>query len=223
MGILLSWRAVLSWLGLLALSVALVSGTLGPAAAGRPLRIVAFGDSLMAGYMLPNEDGFAPKLQAALRGQGYDVTVVNGGVSGDTTTGGLARLDWTLGAGADAVILELGANDMLRGIDPAIPAANLAKILDQLKAKHIPVLLAGMLAVPSLGKDYAAKFDAIYPDLAKRYGVPLYPFFLDGIIGDPSQHLSDEMHPNARGVDTIVAHILPSVDSLLKSIGGGKS
>ena len=174
----------------------------------------------MAGYMLPDDAGFAPRLQAALRGQGHEVTVVNGGVSGDTTTGGLARLDWTLGDGADAVILELGANDMLRGLDPKIPEANLAQILDKLKAKHIPVLVAGMRAAPSLGRDYAAQFDSIYPDLAKKYGVPLYPFFLDGIIGDPAQHLSDGLHPNARGVDTIVAHILPSVTALLHSVGG---
>ncbi len=187
---------------------------------GHPLRIVAFGDSLMAGYMLPDDAGFAPRLQAALRGQGQDVTVINGGVSGDTTTGGLARLDWTLGDGADAVILELGANDMLRGLDPKIPEGNLAQIIDKLKAKRIPVLVAGMRAAPSLGREYAARFDSIYPDLAKKYGVPLYPFFLDGIIGDPAQHLSDGLHPNARGVDTIVAHILPSVTALLKNMGG---
>ena len=189
-------------------------------AAARPLRVVAFGDSLMAGYQLPDADGFAPKLEAALRGQGYDVSVVNAGVSGDTTAGGLARLDWTLGGGADAVILELGANDMLRGIDPKIPAANLAAMLGKLKERHLPVLLAGMQAAPSLGKDYVDSFDAIYPALAKRFGVPLYPFFLDGIIGDAGQHLPDGLHPNARGVDTVVAHILPSVDALLKGIGG---
>ena len=189
-------------------------------AATKPLRVVAFGDSLTAGYMLPDDAGFAPQLQAALRKQGHDVTVIDGGVSGDTTTGGLSRLDWTLGpGGADAVILELGANDMLRGVDPKIPEDNLAKILAKLKEKHIPVLLAGMRADPSLGKDYSTQFDAIYPTLAKRYDVPLYPFFLDGIIGDPSQHLADGMHPNARGVATIVSHILPSVDALLQSVG----
>ncbi len=190
------------------------------AVAARTLRVIAFGDSLMAGYQLPDADGFAPKLEAALRKQGFDVSVVNAGVSGDTTTGGLARLDWTLGEGADAVILELGANDMLRGIDPRVPAANLAQMLTRLKARHLPVLLAGMQAAPSLGKDYADSFDAIYPALAKRFDVPLYPFFLDGIIGDAAQHLSDGIHPNARGVDTVVAHILPSVDALLKGVGG---
>ena len=199
-------------------TIAVASLACASAAAARPIRLVAFGDSLTAGYRLPNDDGFAPKLQAALRKQGFDVTVINAGVSGDTTTGGLARLDWTLADGADAVILELGANDMLRGIDPKVPAANLARMLEQLRAKHMKVLLAGMHAAPSLGREYAASFDPIYPRLARQYDVPLYPFFLDGIMGDPAQHLDDGMHPNARGIDTIVAHILPSVDTLLKSI-----
>ncbi len=205
------------------LAIALFSGLamLGMAAAeGRPIRLVAFGDSLTAGYQLPDADGFAPKLQKALRAQGYDVTVVNGGVSGDTTTGGLARLDWTLGQGTDAVILELGANDMLRGIDPAVPEKNLAAMIDALKARHIRLLLAGMRATPSLGPDYAKRFDAIYPALAKSRDVALYPFFLQGIIGDAGQHLPDGLHPNAKGVDTIVANILPSVDALLKGLDG---
>ncbi len=200
------------------MAIAVASLACASAAAARPIRLVAFGDSLTAGYRLPNDEGFAPKLQAALRKQGFDVTVINAGVSGDTTTGGLARLDWTLADGADAVILELGANDMLRGIDPKVPAANLARMLEQLRAKHMKVLLAGMHAAPSLGREYAASFDPIYPRLARQYDVPLYPFFLDGIMGDPAQHLDDGMHPNARGIDTIVAHILPSVDTLLKSI-----
>lgn len=191
-------------------------------AAARPVRVIAYGDSLTAGYGLPPGEGFAPKLQAALRKQGYDVTVIDAGVSGDTTSGGLARLDWSLGDGADAAILELGANDMLRGIDPAVPRANLAKMLEAFKAKHVKVLLAGMHAAPSLGQDYAGRFDPIYPDLAKRYDVPLYPFFLQGIIGDPGQHLADGLHPNAKGVDTIVANILPSVDRLVESAGATK-
>ena len=137
--------------------------------------------------------------------------MVNGGVSGDTTTGGLARLDWTLGEGTDAVVLELGANDMLRGIDPTVPEKNLGTMIDTLKAKHIRVLLAGMRATPSLGTDYGRRFNAIYPALAKRYDVPLYPFFVQSIIGDPAQHLPDGVHPNARGVDAMVADILPSV------------
>ena len=186
----------------------------------KPIRLVAFGDSLTAGYLLPDADGFAPKLQKALRLKGYDVTVVNGGVSGDTTTGGLARLDWTLGQGTDAVILELGANDMLRGIDPAVPEKNLAAMIGALKSKHIRVLLAGMRATPSLGPEYGKRFDAIYPALAKRYDVPLYPFFVASIIGDAGQHLPDGIHPNARGVDTMVAAILPSVETLLKGLDG---
>ncbi len=187
-------------------------------ALAKPVRLVAFGDSLMAGYQLPDAAGFAPRLQAALRARGRDVTVVNAGVSGDTTTDGLARLDWTLGGDADAVILELGANDMLRGLDPRIPADNLAKMLASLQSKHVPVLLAGMRAAPSLGRAYGTAFDAIYPTLAKRYGVPLYPFFLQGIMGDSGQHLPDGLHPNARGVDTIVANILPAVDALLAGL-----
>ena len=188
------------------------------AAIAKPVRLVAFGDSLTAGYLLPDADGFAAKLQVALKAQGHDVEVVNAGVSGDTTTGGLARLDWTLGDGADAAILELGANDMLRGIDPRVAEANLGKMLQAFKARHIRVLLAGMRATPSLGKDYAQAFDPIYPALAARYDVPLYPFFLEGVLGNRDKHLADQLHPNVAGVDTIVKNILPSVDALLKSV-----
>ncbi len=190
------------------------------AAAAKPVSIVAFGDSLTAGYQLPQADGFASKLQAALRAQGHDVTVMNAGVSGDTSTGGLARLDWTMAGGADAVILELGANDMLRGIDPKITEASLSTIIAKLKARNVKVLLCGMRAPPSMGRQYDDAFNAIYGTLAKQYDVPLYAFFLDGIMGDQSQHLPDGLHPNVKGVDTIVAHILPSVDALLKSIDG---
>ena len=215
-------RRVLPWLAAL-VCVALCPGPAAqaqtaPSPAG-PIKIVAFGDSLSAGYMLPESEAFPAVLQRVLRAEGKDVVVVNGGVSGDTSTGGLARLDWTLGDGADAVILELGANDMLRGIDPAITKQALAGLLERLKAKHIKVLLAGMLAPPSLGKDYGRQFDAIYPALAAQYDVPLYPFFLDGMAEDTSQKLADGMHPNKRGVETIVAHILPSVEALLKSVG----
>ncbi len=189
-----------------------------PSTSARPLRLVAFGDSLTAGYNLPQGDGFVAQLQSALRKDGYKVNVIDGGVSGDTTSDGLSRLDWTLADGADGVILELGANDMLRGVAPRLVDANLREILAKLKAKHIPVLLAGMRAMPNLGKDYVQSFDAIYPRLAQTYRVPLYPFFLEGIMGDASQHLSDGMHPNARGVATIVSHILPSVENLLKTI-----
>lgn len=211
------WLASAAGVGLAAFWL----GLSGPAAAAKPIRLVAFGDSLTAGYQLSREDGFAAKLEAALRKQGHDVTVVDGGVSGDTTTGGLARLDWTLGEGTDAVILELGANDMLRGMDPKIPEANLDAMLARFREKRIKVLLAGMRTMPNVGKDYAAVFDPIYPRLAKKYDVALYPFFLDGIMGDASQHLPDGLHPNARGVDTIVAHILPSVDALVTSAEKG--
>ncbi len=190
-------------------------------AAAKPIRLLAFGDSLTAGYGLPPGQGFAPRLEAALRKQGHDVTVVDGGVSGDTTTGGLARLDWTLGGGADAVILELGANDMLRGIDPKVPDDNLDKMMAALKARHIPMLLAGMHTPPSMGREYSDRFDAIYPALARKYDVELYPFFLNGIIGDRSLHLPDELHPNAAGVEVIVSKILPAVDTLLESVKQG--
>ena len=183
-----------------------------------PVKILAFGDSLMAGYQLPDAAAFPSVLQKALRAQGKNVAVVNGGVSGDTASGGLARLDWTLGEGADAVILELGANDMLRGVDPAVTEKALGEILERLKARGIKVLLAGMRASPSLGRDYATRFEAIYPALAKKYGVPLYPFFLEGMVADASQKLPDGMHPNARGVETVVARILPSVDALLGTL-----
>lgn len=213
-------KRVLPWLAVL-VCAALCPGLAAQAqtAPAGPIKIVAFGDSLSAGYMLPENEAFPAVLQRVLRAEGKDVVVVNGGVSGDTSTGGLARLDWTLGDGADAVILELGANDMLRGIDPAITKQALASLLEKLKAKHIKVLLAGMLAPPSLGKDYGNQFDAIYPALATQFDVPLYPFFLDGMAEDTSQKLSDGMHPNKRGVETIVAHILPSVEMLLKSVG----
>jgi acyl-CoA thioesterase-1 len=186
-----------------------------------PTKILAFGDSLTAGYMLPGAAAFPSVLEKALQAQGRDVTVVNGGVSGDTASGGLARLDWTLGDGADAVILELGANDMLRGVDPAVTAQALSAIVERLQAKKIKILLAGMRASPSLGRDYVAKFDAIYPALAKKYDLPLYPFFLDGMVQDASQKLADGLHPNQRGVETIVAHILPSVDALLQTVPKG--
>jgi acyl-CoA thioesterase-1 len=180
-----------------------------------PLRIVALGDSLTAGFQLPMADAFPAKLQAALRAKGYDVEVVNAGVSGDTAAGGLARLDWSVPEGTDAVIVELGANDMLRGIDPARTRAALSEILGRLKARGLPVLLAGMLASTNLGPDYKAAFDAIYPDLAKTYGALLYPFFLDGVALDRGLTLPDGLHPNAQGVDVIVARILPSVEALI--------
>ena len=188
------------------------------APAARKIRILALGDSLTAGYLLPAGEGFTAVLEKALRQDGHDVTIVNAGVSGDTAAGGLARLDWSLGEGADGVILELGANDMLRGIDPAVTRKALERIMDHLAAAKIKVLIAGMRASPSLGETYKNAFDGIYPDLAAKYGSLLYPFFLQGVAGDRTMTLPDGLHPNAAGVARIVAGILPSVENLLQAI-----
>lgn len=182
------------------------------------LKLVAFGDSLSAGYLLPADAAFPVVLQKALRKDGFNVDVVNAGVSGDTASGGLARLDWSVAEGTDAVILELGANDMLRGIDPAVTRKALDTILARLTARHIKVLIAGMLATPSLGKTYTSAFDTIFPELAAKYKAPLYPFFLAGVTTHKNLTLADGMHPNAAGVDQIVAGILPQVETLLRTI-----
>jgi acyl-CoA thioesterase I len=179
------------------------------------LKIIAFGDSLVAGHGLAADAAFPSVLQEKLRAEGYNVAIVNAGVSGDTTSGGLARLDWTLAGGADGVILELGANDMLRGIDPEITKVALDAMLAKLKARKIKVLIAGMQAAPSLGPEFKSRFDAIYPELAKKYDATLYPFFLDGVAGDPSFELPDRLHPNPAGVERIVARILPTVRAFL--------
>jgi acyl-CoA thioesterase-1 len=182
-------------------------------------RLVAFGDSLVAGYSLPAGSAFPAVLERALRAEGYAVTIANAGVSGDTASGGLARLDWSVGDGTDGVILELGANDMLRGIDPDVTMAALDTILARLAARRIEVLLAGMRASPSLGKAYKARFDAIYPALAEKYAAPLYPFFLEGVAGEPNLKLPDGLHPNEAGVARIVAGILPSMRSFVSRLG----
>jgi acyl-CoA thioesterase-1 len=190
--------------------------SLAPALAqGDTLRLVAFGDSLTAGYGLPQEAAFPAALERALKKRGHKVEVVNAGVSGDTTTGGLERLDWSVPEGTDGVILELGANDMLRGIDPAIARRNLEGMVERLKGRGIPVLLAGMYASRNLGPDYAARFDSIYPDIAKKHDLVLYPFFLEGIAGDRSLNLPDGLHPTAKGVERIVQGILPAVETFL--------
>lgn len=204
----------------LALAAAALVATivpLSPAAAeeAAPVRIVALGDSLTAGYGLGPGEGFAPRLEAALKAKGIDAVVVDAGVSGDTTAGGLARLDWSVGPDADAVIVELGANDMLRGIDPALTEKNLAAIVGRLKARGLPVLVAGMRAAPNLGEAYAAAFDALYGRVAGGHGARLYPFFLDGVAAEPGLLLGDGMHPTAAGVDVIVARILPAVEALV--------
>jgi acyl-CoA thioesterase I len=192
-------------------------------ASDRPLRIVAFGDSLTAGYGLPANAAFPAKLERALAAKGIATEVTNAGVSGDTTSGGLARLDWSIPDGTEAVILELGANDALRGVDPKLTRGALEAMLDRLKARHIPVLLAGMLAPRNLGPDYATAFDAIYPDLAKKYGAMLYPFFLDGVAADPKLNQRDGLHPTAAGVDVIVAKILPDVERLAVAAKAARS
>jgi acyl-CoA thioesterase-1 len=187
----------------------------GEAATAAP-RILAFGDSLTAGYGLPVEEGFTARLQAKLRADGIDATVINGGVTGDTSAGGLARIDWALGEKPDLVILELGANDMLRGIDPKVTRANLDATLGKIRAAGAKVLLAGMKTLANWGQDYEREFDAIYPALAEKYGATLYPFFLDGVAMQPELNQADGLHPNAAGVGIIVARIAPTVERVLR-------
>lgn len=184
-----------------------------------PIRLVILGDSLTAGYGLPAAAAFPARLQQALRDKGVAVDIANAGVSGDTASGGRDRLGWSVPEGTDAVIVELGANDALRGIDPKVTRAALAEILEALKARNIAVLLCGMMAPPNYGPDYVAAFNAIYPDLAKAYDVPLYPFFLDGVAGDPKLNQADGIHPSAEGVDRIVRNILPTVEAFLTDPG----
>lgn len=184
-------------------------------AAERPVKIVALGDSLTAGYGLAASEAFPAKLEKALRGRGLAVEVANAGVSGDTASGGLARLDWAVPDGTDAVIVELGANDMLQGKDPAIARKALDEILRRLADRRIAVLLAGMRAAPNMGDDYARQFEAIYPELAAKYDVPIYPFFLDGIASESRLNQRDGLHPTKAGVDAIVSRILPQVEELV--------
>jgi acyl-CoA thioesterase I len=181
----------------------------------RPIRLVVLGDSLSAGYGLPQDAAFPAALERALRARGHNVEVANAGVSGDTSTGGLDRLDWSVPDGTDGVIVELGANDMLRGIDPAITRRAIAAVVDRLAERTVPVMLAGMMAAPNLGADYAEKFNSLYQDIADKHGLVLYPFFLDGIVGDRSLNLPDGLHPTAKGVEVIVGRILPSVETFL--------
>ena len=197
-----------------------ICGTFSSALA-EPFKIVGFGDSLMAGFGLGPDQGFTEKLQTALRAAGRDVTVANAGVSGDTTSGGLARLDWSVPDGTQLVILELGANDMLRGVSPDIARRNLDEMMGKLKDRRIAVLLAGMRAAPNLGADYQNAFDAIFPDLASKYGVALYPFFLNGVAGQPGMQIEDGLHPNAQGVDQMVKRILPTVEKAIAAVPDG--
>ncbi|MCW2306735.1 arylesterase [Rhodobium gokarnense] len=190
------------------------------AMAGEHVKIVALGDSLTAGYGLPPGKGFPTLLEGTLRGRNHDVEVVNAGVSGDTSTGGLSRFDWSVPQDADALIVALGANDALRGIDPDKTRAALEGILEKAKARGLPVLLAGMLAPPNMGPDYQAEFDPIYPELAEKYGVVFYPFFLEGVAAKPELNQDDGMHPNVDGVRAMVKGILPKVEELIARAKG---
>ena len=182
----------------------------------KPVKLVVLGDSLSAGLGLPANEAFPAKLQKALKDKGLDVDITNAGVSGDTASGGRDRLDWSVAQGTEAVMVELGANDALRGIDPAVTRGALTVIVTRLKARGIAVMLCGMLAPPNYGSDYAAKFNAIYPDLAKQFGVTLYPFYLDGVAADPKLNQADGIHQTAAGVDIFVAKMVPSVEAFLQ-------
>ncbi len=210
--------AIVAAMVLIALPAALRAETPSAGPSQTPIKLAVLGDSLTAGYGLPLEAAFPVRLEKALRAKGLKVDVLNAGVSGDTTTGGRDRLDWSIPDGTDAVIVELGANDALRGVDPAVTRAALEDIIKRLQARKMSVMLAGMYAPPNYGSDYAAKFDPIYPDLAKSYGIPLYPFFLDGVAADKKLNQADGMHPTAEGVDAIVQRIVPAVETFLTNV-----
>ncbi len=199
----------------------LVMLTAGPSARAEPVRLLVLGDSLSAGFGLPHADGFEAQLAAALHERGHDVRIIDAAVSGDTSAGGLARLDWALGDGADAAIVELGANDGLRGVDPADTEANLTTILDTLAARHIPALLTGMYAMPNLGRDYAQAFRVVFDRLGNRPGILYDPFFLQDVAAVPALNQPDMLHPNPDGVKRIVARLLPLVEKLLAEVPPG--
>ena len=186
--------------------------------ATRPVKLVALGDSLTAGYNLPGSAAFPLVLEKALKARGHAVEVANAGVSGDTASGGLDRLDWSVPDGTDGVIVELGANDMLRGLDPDVTRRALDGIVTRLKARGVAVMLAGMRAAPNLGPDYARRFDPLFRDIAQKHDLVLYPFFLQGVAGDRSLNLPDGLHPTAQGVERIVEGVLPSVEAFLSRI-----
>jgi acyl-CoA thioesterase-1 len=185
----------------------------------KPIKLVVLGDSLSAGLGLPAQDAFPAKLKKALQTKGIAVDMINAGVSGDTSSGGRDRLDWSVPDGTEGVIIELGANDAMRGIDPDLTRAALTDIVTRLKARKIAVMLCGMLAPPNFGADYGARFNSIYPDLAKQFDVPLYPFFLDGVAADAKLNQADGIHPTAEGVDIVVNNMLPTVEAFLRTIG----
>jgi acyl-CoA thioesterase-1 len=194
-----------------------------PAKAQAPIKLAVLGDSLSAGYGLPISSAFPAKLEKALREKGLKVDILNAGVSGDTSSAGRDRLDWSIPEGTEAVIVELGANDALRGLDPKVTRDALEDIVKRLQARKIAVLLAGMLAPPNYGPDYAAKFDPIYSDLAKAYDVALYPFFLDGVAAEAKLNQSDGLHPTAAGIDIIVARILPTAEAFLNKVAAARA
>ncbi|MDX3978276.1 arylesterase [Shinella sp.] len=214
----MAFKATLGFFAALTITALLSAG----AARAEPVKLVGFGDSLMAGYQLPASDAFPVKLQAALREKGYEVEIANAGVSGDTSSGGLARLDWSIPDGTRGVILELGANDALRGIAPEETEKNLDAMLTRLKERGIAVLLAGMMAPPNMGPDYGERFNGIYQRLAQKHGATLYPFFLDGVVTKANLQLEDGMHPNTEGVDVMVQTMLPTAETFLKSITAGE-
>jgi acyl-CoA thioesterase I len=212
------WRRALRQIAAVC-SAALMAATVPQQArAETPVHLVALGDSLTAGYGLPDKDGFVPRLQAALAAKGIAAEIANAGVTADTASDGLAQLDWSVPQGTDAVIVELGANDMLRAINPEVTRNALDAILRRLTDRHIAVMLCGMRAAPNLGTDYGEAFERIYPELAAKYGVAFYPFFLDGVAADLSLTQHDGMHPNAAGVGVIVQRILPKVEELIARI-----
>jgi acyl-CoA thioesterase I len=203
---------------MIVLTMSLTAMAAALAAATGPIRIVVLGDSLSAGLGLPAAAAFPARLQKALKEKGIDIDMTNAGVSGDTSSGGRDRLDWSVPEGTEGVILELGANDALRGIDPSVTRAALADIVSRLKARGIAVLLCGMLAPPNYGSDYAARFNSIYPELARSFGVALYPFFLDGVAADAKLNQADGIHPTEAGVDMIVTRMVPTVQAFLGAI-----
>jgi acyl-CoA thioesterase-1 len=188
----------------------------------RPVQLVGLGDSLMAGYQLPQADSFTAQLETVLKAKGINVTIANAGVSGDTSAGGLARAEWSVPDGTDGVILELGANDALRGISPEETAKNLDAIIVIMQKRNIPVLLAGIMAPPNMGDEYAKRFNPIYQQLAQKYGLPLYPFFLEGVVTEPALKLEDGMHPNTQGVAVMAKNASPAVEIFINNILANK-
>ncbi|WP_284777309.1 arylesterase [Agrobacterium sp. lyk4-40-TYG-31] len=188
----------------------------------KPVQLVGLGDSLMAGYQLPPTDSYTAQLETALKAKGVNVGITNAGVSGDTSAGGLARAEWSVPDGTDGVILELGANDALRGTSPDETEKNLEAIITGLQKRNIPILLIGIMAPPNMGGDFAERFNGIYPRLAQKHGLPLYPFFLDGVVLDQALQLEDRMHPNTKGIAVMVEKSLPTVEAFVKTIGAQK-